>query len=182
MNKALNFFKSNLVPNADELLGNLNGMHKRNWAKMNTTTKNLKNGIDNGIFSGDKLKVAKETLESAKQSRSFSKSYLKNEDFIYDNAKSIDIKTMYDRQISTLNKTNLSKYKNGMLSDNVTKAKNYFLGDGVSKQAKYTRFGVASAGVVGVGLGTGIGARFATGGNLTHNGKGEKGIIGIPFV
>ncbi len=38
---------------------------------------------------------------------------------------------------------------------------------------------VAAAGAIGA---VGLGARLASGGNLTHNGNGDKDIIGIPFI
>ena len=40
------------------------------------------------------------------------------------------------------------------------------------------RMGV-TAGAIGIGM---VGARVATGGNLTHNGDGRRDIIGIPFI
>lgn len=48
----------------------------------------------------------------------------------------------------------------------------------ISKGQMALRYG-ATAGAVGAGA---IGTRYANGGDLTHNSKGEKDIAGIPFI
>lgn len=48
----------------------------------------------------------------------------------------------------------------------------------ISKGQMALRYG-ATAGTVGAAA---IGARYANGGDLTHNSKGEKDIAGIPFI
>lgn len=54
-------------------------------------------------------------------------------------------------------------------------AKEFYTGaDGGGAKSAAKRLGATGAGLVGL--------RYATGGNLTSNGKGEKDIAGIPFI
>lgn len=58
-------------------------------------------------------------------------------------------------------------------------AKGYFgIGHDLTKGQKIARYGTTALGVGG----TMAGARFVTGGSATRNSKGEKDIMGIPFV
>lgn len=58
-------------------------------------------------------------------------------------------------------------------------AKSYLgIGGGLTKGQALARYSTIGA---GVGFGA-VGARYASGGNLTHNSKGEKDIMGVPFL
>lgn len=100
-----------------------------------------------------------------------------------DKMESLEIKNkaLADR-IKTINEKGFKGSSVGdkahMIGQGVLNYYNPAANPGISKGQMALRYGV-TAGAVGAGA---IGARYASGGDLTHNSKGKKDIAGIPFI
>ena len=177
MNKVLNFFKSNLVPSLDEVAGNLKYVHNKNLTNSVNVMKNASAAKKAG------LDFSEEVLNNAKVSGAWSKDVLSStiDDSLL---KEMDVtpkmlEQSHRQQVKRFSNPDYSSTSvRGAASDASEMAMSYFLGNGVSKTARNTRLGVAGAGVAGAMTG----GRFISGGSLTHNNKGEKDIMGVPFI
>lgn len=190
MNKTIGKIFSNLVPNADEIMNNARGLHRRNIkssaANVNNLDVALKSGVYGKGFSPGSIEASSK-LEAFRKSASISESYDKNFDriksYVGDNRKSAI--NHYKNNRDLINQTNTmfdEVTPKSVITEKFNNLKggvrDYYSGDSVSKEARMARIGATSGAVAGIG----IGSRFLSGGNATTNSKGERDIVGIPFI
>lgn len=182
MNNPVGKIFSNLVVNADEILDNTRGMHKRNFRNQRRNQSSLGKSINSGFYEGSELSKLKNLEGIASDSASVSKDYIKGFDNIK-NTKDLDIRGHRKSQRDAIRSSLDSSYNpdsfRSKASNVGSNIKDYYIGDGVSKEKRMARMGVTG---IGSAVGLGVGARFLSGGNITQNSKGERDIMGIPFI
>lgn len=176
-NETIGKIISNLVPSLDEINGNVMAMHKKNIKNHSIKAKNMESMKNNG------LDFDKKEYDRIMNSMNMSEAILGGGAVTKDALKQAGISKgkYYSANMKAIRGSNNENMGVG-ISDRIgmrkDRLKNYYFGEGVSSEARYARFGVTGAGIIGAS----IGSRYATGGGLTRNSKGERDIIGVPFL
>lgn len=170
-NKAINFFKSNLIRDTDEILTTARGGMENSIKGIKEEIGNIAERRNRGPLTLEDytdLNIYKSQLNMYKEIENLGK---------FNTIKDKEEALRFSKKLNKLHYNQLGENGSSVASK-LQGVSDYYFGSGVGKTQKATRLGVTGAGIIGVG----IGARYLSGGGMTYNSKGESDIAMIPFI
>lgn len=171
-NKAINFFKSNLIRDTDEIIATARGNINNSIKGINIMTDVFEKRKAQGIPLSEQERSILNTYKSQLNAyKGIEKSNILNHIRTKQDALDLtdDLRDIYF--------SGLGEGKS-FLASKAAGVSDYYFGQGVGKTQKATRLGVTGVGIIGAG----IGARYLSGGGMTYNSKGESDIAMVPFI